>query len=306
MFSGQGTSPIHVIIVTYNSKSHILPCLAALPAAFGPTPFVVTVVDNASTDGTPTLVSDVAPHVRLIPLAENTGWARAINLAASLEAGDLLLLNPDTVPLPESLDVLARSLYARPRAGAVGPALLTPAGNVYPESARSHPTLWHEFTDKSGLVRRFPGHRVWGRYHIGQDLRSRPVPVLSGAALLVRRTAWDEVGGLDERFWLYAGDTDLCRRLWEAGWTCVYSPQARVLHHRGGSIPPGQNVDLGIEALDAMYLYFEKHGGRARALAYRTIMAMLSLAKTPYWVLRGSRYHVKVQARVLRWALFRR
>ena len=298
--------PIHVVIVTHNSASYIRPCLAALPHAFGSVFFSVTVVDNASVDETSTLVAQAAPWVRLMPLNENTGWARAINLAAPLERGHLLLLNPDTVPLPGSLETLVRALEAHPRAGAVGSALLSPEGNVAPESARAFPSLWREFTDKTGLVRRYPGHRLWGRYHTGRDERPRPVPVLSGAALLVRRAAWEAVGGLDERFWLYAGDTDLCRRLWQTGWTCLYWPRARVLHHGSGSVSSEMRTMLGIEALDAMYTYFRKHHGRAYAFAYRLMIGTLAVAKLLYWGLRRDRHHLGVQARVLQWCAFGR
>ena len=300
---------MHVIIVTHNNRRHILACLAALPAALGQPadaafPAVI-VVDNASRDGTPDLVRDAYPRVSLIRLGENAGWARAINLAARTCADDLLLLNPDTVPRPGSLKALLVALAHHPRAGAVGPALLTPAGAMAAESARAFPSLWRELMDKVGAVRRWPGRPVLGAYHVGRDVTPRPVPVLSGAAMLVRRAAWDDVGGLDEGFWLYAADTDLCRRLWDAGWTCLYWPRARVVHFGAGSVSAAKQVDLGIAAMAAMAQYFRKHHGRAHALAYRLLMAAVALAKIPYWTLRRSRHHLRVQWRVMAWALGR-
>lgn len=301
---------VHVIIVTHNNRKHILACLRALPAALGRTPrdlpAHVIIVDTASSDGTPDLVAAAFPHLPLLRLKNNAGWARAINLAAREIADDLLLLNPDTVPMPGSLRTLAHSLAEHPGAGAVGPALITPTGAIAGESARAFPTLWHELTDKLGLTRRWPGHPLWGRYHMGRDTRPRPVPVLSGAALLVRRSAWADVNGLDETFWLYAADTDLCRRLWQAGWQCLYRPDARVLHLGGGSVSPASRVDMGIIALDAMCHYFRKHRGRTYALAYRGLMALIALGKIPYWAIHRSRHHLDVQGRVIAWALWRK
>ncbi len=301
--------PLHIIIVTHNSRKHILPCLHSLPEALTyagqSTRAIITVVDSGSVDGTPDTVANEFPGVRLICLPDNVGWARGINLAAQSGDHHLLLLNPDTQPMPGSIALLMQALRERPCTGAVGPALLSREGTVAPESARAAPSLWHEFTDKVGIARRWPGSPLVGKYYIGRDLRPRPVPALSGAALLIRRSAWEDVGGLDKEFWLYAGDTDLCRRLWRAGWECLYYPQARVVHIGGASVPADGRIEMGIEALEAMYRYFSRHRGRGYALAYRLLMGTTALAKTPYWLVRRSGHHLRVQWRVLLWSMYR-
>lgn len=298
---------VHIIIVTHNSRAYISTCLRAIPKALEHPDLRirghVTVVDAASADGTPDLVAAAFPQVHLIRQDDNVGWSRGINLAARAGAGHLLLLNPDTRPCSGSLARLVNTLACTPRAGAVGPALISPDGRIAPEGARAFPSLWHEFADKMGLTTRWPGRPIVGRYYVGGDTRPRPVAVLSGAALLVRDRAWAEVGGLDEQFWLYAGDTDLCRRLWNAGWACMYEPTARVFHVGGASVSADRRVELGIEALDAMYRYFRKHHGRLHAIMYRLMMAGVALVKIPYWGARRSREHLYVQQRILAWCV---
>ena len=306
-----GERPISIIIVTHNAIRHLPRCLAALPTAWhtteppNPPPYHLFIVDNASSDGTIAWVQARYPDVWLHVNTENRGFAAAVNLAARNTEGDLLLLNPDTVPRPGSLYRLWRTLYTYPNAAAVGPLLLTPRGEVDPRGARTWPTLWREGWDKVGAWR-WPDHPWSRRYYLGRTLASRhgpqPVPALSGAAMLVRREAWEEVKGMDEGFWLYAEDTDLCRRLWMAGWVCLYEPRAAVVHTGGGSVSSAQSLALGIAALASLERYFRKHHGQGYALAYRGLMAVLALGKGLYWLSRRNRYHVRVQGAVLAWA----
>ncbi len=292
----------HVIIVTHNNEKHIRTCLDALPAAWAGRPYHVTVVDNASRDATVTLIQRAYPNVRVISLSTNIGFARAVHRAYTPEAALTLLLNPDTVPTPHSLARLENALHRWPRAGAVGPALITPKGNVDPRSARAFPSLWREGMDKLGLTDHYPGSRITGRYSMGTVQISGPVPVLSGASMLIRREAWSAVGGLDTNFWLYAEDTDFCTRLWKAGWMCVYHPQARVFHLGGGSSASEHRLTLGLTAIDSMYRYFVKHRGQVYGLMYRGLMLGIAGLKSIYWGIRGDIFHLRVQWAIVRWA----
>ncbi|NPA90717.1 MAG: glycosyltransferase family 2 protein [Chloroflexi bacterium] len=294
---------LDIIIPTRNNRDHIIACLEALARAVDRARRIhgLTVhtwlVDNASDDGTPQLVRQTTRWVRVLTLERNAGFAHAVNTAAQHTRGDLWLLNPDTRPTPESLSLLLRRLYTAPDIGAVGPALLQADGRPAADGARGEPTLLREWADKVGLTRRYPG--MWG-YHLGRDLRERDVPVLSGAALLIRRQAWDQVHGLDERFWLYGEDTDVCVRLRAAGWRCTYVPDARVHHLRGGSARPEERLTLGLVALVSMYRYFAKHKGPSYARAYGWTMKGLALIKWAYWRARGRPEHVRVQQAILR------
>jgi len=300
---------VSVILVTHNNARGLAACLRALEDALTharmafPLRTHVIIVDNASDDATPSLAAARMPDAHILRHRQNVGFAAGVNAGVRMAAGHLWLLNPDTVVEEESLALLLHTLLAAPSIGAVGPALLRPDGSIAPESARAFPTLWHEAMDKLGLALRHPGHPLWGRYYLGHERTPRPVPVLSGAALLVRREAWDALGGLDEAFWLYGEDTDFCTRLWARGWRCVYQPRARVMHEGGGSWGAGAALPLGIMALRSMAHYMEKHRGRGTAHAYRALMAGLALLKGAYWTARGDRAHLRVQQAVLRWAL---
>ncbi len=293
---------LDVIVPTHNSAAYIGPCLRstrealAFAAARMPLTFRVWVVDTRSEDATCSRVREWGAGVHLLCLERNVGFAAAVNTVIPLTRGHVWLLNPDTRPERESLWFLLQRLEEA-RVGAVGPALVRPDGRVAPESARRFPSLFREGMDKVGLATRWPAR--WGGYYLGGVEVPRPVPVLSGAALLVRREAWDAVKGLDERFWMYGEDTDLCRRLGDEGWVCFYEPRARVYHVGGGSGSPERRLELGLAALGSMAYYFEKHHGPRAAGAYRLLMRGLALLKWVYWSLRGDAYHRAVQRAVL-------
>ncbi len=307
---------VRVIIVTHNSLPYLHRCLNALPAAWQDAgskqgiPYRVLVVDNASTDGTVAWMSRQGASFRWHAFAENRGFAAAVNWAVQTdpEEDDILLLNPDTLPLPGSLHRLWQTLAEYPQAAVVGPAVLKPQGGIDPRGARTFPSLRREAWDKLGAWR-WPRHPWSRRYYLGEELAEReepqPVPALSGAVMLIRRVAWQQVGGMDERFWLYMEDIDLCRRLQQAGWMCLYEPRARVVHWGGGSVSPANALAMGMVALSSTEKYFRKHHGWTYALAYRWLMASLALLKGVYWGIRGDAYHLRVQAAVLSWALGR-
>ncbi len=299
---------LRLLIVTRNSARFLPACLAACErtVSHAATDFPLHVhqvlVDNASSDETLAQARQLAPQARIVALPENVGFAAAVNRGATGTWDVLWLLNPDTVPERRSLYVLLQRLHRTPGVGAVGPALVDKQGRIAPESAREFPTLWREATDKMGLARRWPGHPLWGRYYLGQRMVPGRVPALSGAALLLNRRAWDAVGGLDERFCLYAEDTDLCRRLWDQGWACFYEPEARVGHVGQGSISSEERLWVGLLALESLALYFQKHGDPERSRAYRRLMAWIARLKWLYWRIRGDAYHVRVQEAIIAWS----
>jgi N-acetylglucosaminyl-diphospho-decaprenol L-rhamnosyltransferase len=206
------------IVVTHNSAATLQRCLASLERAGVGT---IRVVDNASTDGTREVVGQMgkAGKIDLVPLPQNRGFAAACNVGADKAHTDFLFfLNPDAELLNGAL---AQGLvsFANAPVGAVGLGLVDAAGR--PEVGRAG----YEVT-LQGLVQR--------KRH-PQLTRASIVGWVSAGALLVRRQAWEAVGGFDEQFFLYWEDVDLCKRLWQAGWQVVSEPAARVTHHRGSS-----------------------------------------------------------------------
>lgn len=225
---------VAAVVVNYNARDHLERCLASLSAE-GVSPVVV--VDNGSIDGSRQVVEAAGAH--WLESGGNVGYGRAANLGASdsrvAGSGYLLICNPDLDVVPGCVAVLLDSLAADASLGIVGPRLSNPDGSLYP-SARTFPDL----VDAMGhglLGMVAPGNRFTRRYRLlDWDHREQAsVDWVSGACFLIRREAWDAVGGFDPSYFMYMEDVDLCWRLGRAGWRVSYQPGAEVVHTQGVS-----------------------------------------------------------------------
>jgi len=222
-----------VVVVAYRSAPHLPACLESAAASSDGLAQETIVVDNASGDGTPDLVRAQAPEARLIVNESNRGFAAAVNQAARMARGrHVLLLNPDARPLPGCIARLASELDTRPEVALAGPQLLGPDGGLQP-SAWPAPGLLSLAYDALLLHNLMPRSRLGLVSAPGRE----PVDVecLSGACLLVRRSAFEALGGLDERFFIYYEDTDLAVRARAAGYRVRLVPAAQAVHLVGGS-----------------------------------------------------------------------
>jgi N-acetylglucosaminyl-diphospho-decaprenol L-rhamnosyltransferase len=222
------------VVVNYNAGPALVGCVASVLAQdLGPE---LVVVDNASTDGSVDILREAHPGVRIVHSGGNLGYARAANLGiAATDAPVVAVLNPDTVLADGVGRALAARFVAEAELGAVGPRLHNDDGTVYP-SARRIPGL----VDAVGhglLFFVWPANPFTARYReTGADpARPRDVDWVSGAAVWLRRAALDDVGGWDERYFMYVEDVDLCWRLRRAGWRVAYEPGGTVEHIRGVS-----------------------------------------------------------------------
>ena len=237
------TLDLSVVIVSWNTRDLLGQCLRSLDARLGelaPRSEVI-VVDNASTDGTPAAVRLGFPAARLLETGRNLGFAAANNRGLALARGlTICLLNPDTEPRPGALTALVDYLDRHPQVGVVGPRLLNPDGSEQAVGFR-FPTLAQVFLDLfplrplGPLAGRLAGSRLNGRYP--DQPRDRPFPIdfPLGACLVVRRAVLEEVGGLDEGYFMYSEEVDWCRRIRAAGWEIACLPAAEVVHHGGRS-----------------------------------------------------------------------
>lgn len=232
---------VSIIIVNWNSGDLLRRCIASIAAAPPAVSWEIIVIDNASTDESVRwLQSDEArsltgaSQLRVIANAENTGFSRATNQGMALSDADmLLLLNPDTEVAAGAIDMLVGTLAAHERAAVCGPRLLNPDGSLQPSVWPNPPSPWGIMVAGLGLWRLLP-RRLRGEWLLGRFWnhdRRRAVPMLFGAAMLARRVAVDRVGGLDERFHLYAEDNEWCLRMTRAGWQVMFEPNATVMHH---------------------------------------------------------------------------
>lgn len=241
---------VDVVIVPYRCRELVLRCLRSLrehPVTRGE--MVVHVVDNASGDGTVEAVRERFPEVRLRALEHNAGFSYANNLVLrSSEAEYVLLLNPDTEVLPGALDHMLDVMAAHPGAGVSGCRLVRPDGTFDHATKRSAPDLLSALGHFTGLGRREGATGRLSRYRAPyvDEHGAGEVEAVNGAFMLVRRAALEQVGLLDEGYWLYMEDLDWCYRMRRAGWTIRYDGSVSVIHVKGGTSgswrAPRQNV----------------------------------------------------------------
>jgi hypothetical protein len=262
------SSRVSAVIVHFRTPEETVEAARAV-AATAPTTEVV-VIDNASGDSIDRQLSAVAPSARAIAEPVNRGYGAACNRGARETNREFLLfLNSDTVVQPGAVEALVTALDSDPRAAVVGPRLENPDGTLQPSILRL-PTLSRILCESSGLAY-LSGGRAPLRGHSAtreDHSRARTVECVKGAALLVRRTAFQEVGGFDERFFLYAEESDLCARLSRRGWTILFEPSASVVHRGGAS---GGDVLFG-QLNDSLAAYVERHQGKVAAAAARIVL----------------------------------
>ena len=230
---------ITALLVNWNGGDLVLRAIESLRVSAGPLPLQILVFDNASTDGSPQRIASRFPEVELTRSADNIGFVRANNrLLPGARAGAVLLLNPDAVPDGDAIQRLHALLMTKPDVGACGPRLLLADGRLDPACRRRFKTISTYFYRLLFLDRLFPSSPRFGRYTMGDVDPAVPaqIDVLSGACMLVRRSALEDIGlFFDERFHMYCEDEDWCRRLADAGWRILYEPAAVVWHVKGGS-----------------------------------------------------------------------
>lgn len=282
--TGETAAPtsVSVIVVTYNALPWIEPCLDSVRDC------ELIVVDNGSSDGTPALVRERFPKARLIE-QENKGLGAGWNAGLEAATGSrLLFLNADAWVVGDGVAKLVEVLEREPNAALVGPRLRYPDGRLQ-RSVRGFPTLWRLASEYFFLRKLAPKTKLFNAFYGGGFRHDRELEAefLMGAALLVRREAIDEVGGLDERFFLFSEEVDWCYRFRQAGWKVIFTPTAEVVHV-GGAAHGGR---LFREQVQGHLLFLDKHqGARYAARARRLLAASLTLRGLVFRGERGRSY----------------
>ncbi|HEY6952461.1 MAG TPA: glycosyltransferase, partial [Bacteroidota bacterium] len=223
----------------------------------------IIVVDNASVDGSLEMLRTHFPHVRVIANDHNAGFARANNLALSVSNGDLcLLINPDTIVQEDTLRVMVEFFNNHPETGLAGCKILNPDGSFQLACRRSFPTPWVAFTKIFGLAALAPKSRLFGRYNLTYRRydESHEVDAVSGSFMMVRREVYQDVGGLDEDFFMYGEDLDWCYRIQHAGWKIFYVHTTSIIHYKGESTRRSSLNEIQT-FYEAMHLFVRKHYG---------------------------------------------
>lgn len=271
---------ISVVLVCWNNKTYLAQCLDSLFGAGLRSTFDVVVVDNGSTDGSQAMLAERFPEVKLIQNDHNVGLGKASNQGIeATRSRYVLLLNNDTLVNGPSLDAMVQFLDAHPAAAATGGRLLNEDGSI--QSCYNHfPSLGEELLIASRL-----GELLWEGYPAAMDGDEvRQVDWLGSACLMLRRSALDAVGLLDEEYFIYGDEADLQYRLVRAGWQIHYLPHASTVHFGGRSMDRWRRRRM---VYRGKMLFFHKNYGRARTWLLRGLLLALSACKIPVWVAVG-------------------
>ncbi|MEM6395205.1 MAG: glycosyltransferase [Bacteroidota bacterium] len=269
---------LSVVIVNYNVRYFLEQALIAVERAIAGIEAEVFVVDNASRDASVAMVESQFPWVKLIARPDNPGFSIANNQAIRASTGKyILLLNPDTVVCEDTFQTCIDFMDAHPKAGGLGVRMIDGSGRFLPESKRGLPTPWVAFCKAFGLARLFPKSKKYNHYHLGYLSKdeTNQVEVLSGAFMFMRRETLDQVGLLDENFFMYGEDIDLSYRITKSGWENWYLPSTSIIHYKGESTKRG-SLNYVRTFYQAMILFARKHfvGGAQRSLIFGMKLAI--------------------------------
>jgi GT2 family glycosyltransferase len=266
---------VSVIIVSWNTRAYLLQCLESLTAGARRYPQEIIVVDNASSDGSPEAVARQYPHVQLIQTGANLGFACANNIGIRHSTGRYLcLVNSDVKLFPDCITRLVDYCEQHPEVALAGPRVWGGDGQLQ-RSCRGFPTLWNMSCRALALDTMLPQCAWFTGYslsHWAHDT-TRSVEILSGCFWLARRQAVEQVGELDEGFFMYGEDMDWCRRFRAAGWDLMFVPEAEAIHY-GGASSASAPVRFYVEMQRADLRYWKKHHSLVAYWLYRGIACL--------------------------------
>lgn len=252
---------LSVVIVNYNVRYFLEQCLISVGRAIKNIPAEVFVVDNASSDGSVQMVREKFDWVKIIANTDNGGFSKANNQAMRIAKGEyVLLLNPDTVVAEDTFEKCIIFMDAHPQAGALGVHMIDGKGNFLPESKRGLPTPSVAFYKTFGFASLFPKSEIFGRYHLGflPEHETNEVEILSGAYMFMRKKVLDEIGLLDETFFMYGEDIDLSYRVVKGGYKNYYFAGTTIIHYKGESTKKG-SLNYVKVFYNAMIIFARKH-----------------------------------------------
>jgi hypothetical protein len=299
---------LSIIIVNWNTKNFLFQSLKSMDPTLKTMEAEVIVVDNGSTDGSAPAVRQEFPAVSVIENGRNLGFAKAVNQGVQRASGRyLLLLNPDTQVKNGAIERLMAFMDAHPRAGISGAQLLNPGG-AKQNSIANFPSLATELLNKS-LLRRLSPEKFPGK----ERIYSEPVDVDSviGACMMVRREALDQVGLLDEDYFLFLEETDWCYRMKGAGWKVYHVPDAEVYHFQGKSAEK-EKKRARVEYFRSRYHFFKKNRGGWQWFVLRTgslirlgceLLAMTVASLMTLFTVRSWRRKLSIYAYLFWWHL---
>lgn len=271
---------VSVIVVNWNTKAILHDCLKSIYEQRGEIDFEVIVIDNASTDGSAEMVKKNFPRVTLVENSDNLGFARANNIGIQASKGRYAcLVNSDVIVLEDCIKNLMSFMDKHPTTGMAGPRILNPDRTLQP-SCRHFPTIWNNLCPALGLNHLFSKSAFfsgWIMNYWNHD-SVRSVDALSGCFWMVRRKALNEVGLLDENFFIYGEDLDWCKRFHKAGWDILFYPDAEAIHI-GGASSANAPIKFYLEMQKADLQYWRKHHGKIGKAGYTVVILLCNVLR---------------------------
>ncbi|NQT62772.1 MAG: glycosyltransferase [Candidatus Marinimicrobia bacterium] len=272
---------LSIVIVNYNVKAFLQQALESILKATQSIETEIFVVDNHSVDGSIEMLQSQFPQIQLIQNQNNLGFAKANNQAIKRATGDYIwLLNPDTLVQEDTPQKLIQVMEADAKIGLLGCKILNDDGSLQLACRRSFPTPWVAFTKLLGLANIFPKSKWFGRYnltHLNPD-EDYEVEAISGSCMFIRREALEEVGTLDETFFMYGEDLDWCFRFGQSGWKVYYTPATSIIHYKGESSKVAL-WDTNTHFYRAMDIFAKKHFKSTRRFPIHWVLRLGILAR---------------------------
>ncbi|MCL5280978.1 MAG: glycosyltransferase family 2 protein [Planctomycetes bacterium] len=276
---------VSILVVSWNTREVLRDCLRTVHEQTRQTAFEVIVVDNASTDGSVEMIRTEFPQVRLLANASNRGFAAANNQGIKVAQGRyVLLLNSDTLVLDGAIDKTIAFAEAHAEAAAVACRVLNPDRTWQP-TCFMFPSALNLLIGALYLNKVFPRSRFWGRERMTwwDGLDTREVDVVTGCFILVRREAIEQVGVLDESYFMYGEEADWCYRFHQAGGKVLFTPGAQIVH-LGGVSSAQRKGPMCLQLRASLLLFLRKHRGRASYSAGCAFVSLFFLLRLPLWL----------------------
>ena len=252
---------LSIIIVNYNVKEFLQNLISSIYKAGQKIKYEIIIVDNASDDGSIEFLHEKFPDIKLIVNKKNLGFSKANNIGLSIAKGKyILLLNPDTIVQEDTFERMIGFFEQTPDAGMAGCKILNPDGTLQLACRRSFPGPWTSFCKVTGLSNLFPNNKLFARYNLTylDENQTYEVDAISGSFMMIKRETYEKVGNLDEQFFMYGEDLDLCYRVQQNGYKVYYVHETQIIHYKGESTKRS-NLDETKLFYDAMHLFVKKH-----------------------------------------------
>ena len=279
---------VSIIVVNWNTRELLRNCLASVYEQTTGISFSVIVADNASTDGSVEMIARDFRRVQLIANSENRGFAAANNQGIALAKGRyILLLNSDTIVLDHAIEKTMAFADAHPRTAVVGCRVLNSDGTLQ-NSCFMFPSGLNMLLSATYLYKLVPGSRLFGRERMTYwDRRdARDVDVVSGCFMFLRREAIEQVGVMDEAFFMYAEETDWCYRFKKEGWAVTFDPSATIIHLGGASSRQAASA-MRLQLSGSILYFLKKHKSRLEYTLGCLLIALFFLVRIPFWLAKG-------------------